>query len=768
LDVGVFRFINGTLSNSYFDVLMPFASGNKFFFPVLALAGMLLLWKGGKRGWICALMALLIMGPGDGYICNTIKHAIARPRPFITLSDVNQPMSGNKTRPAQPPAMENPLNGSPPNLPSRNSMPSSHAANWFAATMICYVFYRRSWRFMLPLACLVSFSRVYNGVHYPSDVLAGAILGAGYAVAGMWAIESLWRFAGKKWFPLWWEQLPSLVNVRPSTATSSSDEEELPPLPQPAVMDAQWLRLGYAFIALSLLLNLLYLASGLIELSEDEAYQWVWSKHMALSYYSKPLMIACAQWLGTHIWGDTAFGVRFFAPVIGAILGVMLLRFFAREVNARAGFFLALIVSATPLLALGSVIMTVDPLSVLFWTAATFSGWRAIKPDGKTSDWLWTGLWLGLGFLSKYTELLQLVCWILFFILWKPARAHLRKPGPYLALLVNLLCTAPVVIWNQQHHWVTISHVASNASADKPWHLSWSHLHDFATFIGVEMFLLNPIFFIAVVWASIAFWRRGRHDPRLVYLFSMGTPLFLGYMLFSFHSSIKPNWIAPSVLPMMCVALIYWDTRWRLGVRALKGWLIAGLAIGFAAIAFMHEPDLIQHFAGRPLPPKIDPSTRVRAYRAMAQIVEAQREKLAAEGKPVFLIGAHYGTTGHLSFYIPEAHTNIATEPMVYYQTSSEAKNQFYFWPGYKGNRTGYNALYVKELSTPKLKTNWPSLWLHGTPMEELPREEPKPSPPPEFLTQEFESVKDLGVFPVYYRGRIFHNIQLFECRNLH
>ena len=767
----MFRFINGTLSNPFFDVLMPFASGNKFFFPVLAVIGMLLLWKGGKRGWICLLMILLILPPGDGLICNTIKHAIARPRPFVTLADVNQPMKGNKNRPARPPGMEAPQNGSPANLPAHNSMPSSHSANWFAGTMICLVFYRRSWRFMLPLACLVSFSRIYNGVHYPSDVLAGAILGAGYAIAGMWAIESIWRFAGKRWFPLWWEQLPSLVNVPPSIATKPADDDELPPLPdetRPAKMDAQWLNLGYLFIALSLLFNLWYIASGLIELSEDEAYQWIWSKHMALSYYSKPLLIACTQWLGTHIWGDTAFGVRFFSPVIGAILGIMLLRFFAREVNARAGFFLALVVSATPLLALGSVLMTIDPLSVLFWTAAMISGWRAVKPGGKTSEWLWTGMWLGLGFLSKYTELLQLVCWVIFFILWKPARAHLRKPGPYLALLINILCFTPVVIWNQQHNWITLSHVATNASTNKPWVPSWSHLNDFTTFVVVEAFLLNPIFLVAAIWASIAFWRRGRHDPRLVFLFSMGMPLFLGYLLWSFHSPIKPNWIAPSVLPMMCLALIYWDTRWRLGARALKGWLIAGLAIGFAAIAFMHEPDLVQHIAGRPLPPKVDPSTRVRAYRAMATMVEGEREKLLAEGKPVFIIGAHYGTTGHLSFYIPEARKDIANNPLVYCQTSVEAKNQFYFWPGYVGNRTGDNAIFVKELGTPKLKKDWPSLWLHGAPMEDLPREEPKDGPPPDFLTGEFESVKKLGVFPVYYRGRVFHYVQLFECRNLH
>ena len=102
MDVGVFRFINGTLSNPVFDVIMPFASGNKFFFPVLAIVGMLLLWKGGKRGWLCMMMAALILWPGDGCVCNTIKHAIARPRPFVALADVNQPMSRGKIRPVRP------------------------------------------------------------------------------------------------------------------------------------------------------------------------------------------------------------------------------------------------------------------------------------------------------------------------------------------------------------------------------------------------------------------------------------------------------------------------------------------------------------------------------------------------------------------------------------------------------------------------------------------------------------------------------------------
>src|SRR5262249_7648689 len=160
--------------------------------------GFFLCCKGGVRGRLCALMLALILWPGDSLICNTIKHAVARPRPYLTLPDVNRPPA------KKPSATANEVMGNtegdskrPASRSGYNSMPSSHAANWFAAAMILFVFYRRSAWFMLPLASIVAFSRVYNGVHYPSDVLAGAILGAGYAAAAMVAFNSLWQWAGR-------------------------------------------------------------------------------------------------------------------------------------------------------------------------------------------------------------------------------------------------------------------------------------------------------------------------------------------------------------------------------------------------------------------------------------------------------------------------------------------------------------------------------------------------------------------------------------------
>src|SRR5689334_10833331 len=145
--------------------------------------------------------------------------------------------------------------------------------------------------------------------------------------------------------------------------------------------DQRWLRFGYVFIVALLLFRLGYIASGVIDLTKDEAYQWLWSKHLALSYYSKPPGIALIQFAGTSLWGDTQFGVRFFSPVFAAILSFVMLRFMAREVGARQGFLLLLIITSAPLMSVGTVLMTIDPPLVVCWTLAMIAGWRALQPD---------------------------------------------------------------------------------------------------------------------------------------------------------------------------------------------------------------------------------------------------------------------------------------------------------------------------------------------------------------------------------------------------
>jgi len=213
LDTNLFLFFNRSLVNPFFDWLMPVLSGSggakTVLLAVAIVTGIALIIFGNTRARVCVLMTILIVGTNDGLICNTLKHAVGRARPFVTLPEAR--LFGNVGKGYIPPEINAQGVDMAANKGSHNSMPSAHAANWFAATMVLYLFYRKSLRFMLPLALAVSFSRLYNGVHYPSDVLAGALIGAGYAVAVAITIEAAWQSIGKKWFPHWHAKVPSLV-----------------------------------------------------------------------------------------------------------------------------------------------------------------------------------------------------------------------------------------------------------------------------------------------------------------------------------------------------------------------------------------------------------------------------------------------------------------------------------------------------------------------------------------------------------------------------
>ena len=161
IDVQLFLFFNVTLANPFFDVVMPFITNAYTWIPVWVAVIGGLLWKGGKKGRWVVLLAVIAVSSADLVAYRVMKKNIKRIRPCNALEQVHLTVKRSRSY----------------------SMPSNHAANFFALATIFSFFYRRYWKWMYGAAGLVAFSRISVGVHYPFDTLVGALLGA--ALAGL-------------------------------------------------------------------------------------------------------------------------------------------------------------------------------------------------------------------------------------------------------------------------------------------------------------------------------------------------------------------------------------------------------------------------------------------------------------------------------------------------------------------------------------------------------------------------------------------------------
>ena len=161
IDVALFRFGNETIANPAGDWFFPFITDLRNFYVPYALLILGLLVFGKKRGALTVLLLVITITIADQVSSFVIKPWVGRLRPCHVLEGV-QLLVG---------------------CGSGKSFTSSHATNNFALAVLIQHMYPAARWYLLAWASLVAFSRVYVGVHYPSDILGGAILGTAIALA---------------------------------------------------------------------------------------------------------------------------------------------------------------------------------------------------------------------------------------------------------------------------------------------------------------------------------------------------------------------------------------------------------------------------------------------------------------------------------------------------------------------------------------------------------------------------------------------------------
>ena len=163
LDHRVFRFCYETTKNPLFDAIMPLLS-NAANRGLLQIATSTILITAGlalKEERFCRAAYCLLAATGlSGLIAETVIKAFwKRKRPFDKLEGVERRVKDRR-------------------LLRRPSFPSGHAAGYMAAGVALAVFFPQGAPAFVIVALLGGYSRTYNGVHFPSDVAAGLLLGA--------------------------------------------------------------------------------------------------------------------------------------------------------------------------------------------------------------------------------------------------------------------------------------------------------------------------------------------------------------------------------------------------------------------------------------------------------------------------------------------------------------------------------------------------------------------------------------------------------------
>jgi 4-amino-4-deoxy-L-arabinose transferase-like glycosyltransferase len=404
-------------------------------------------------------------------------------------------------------------------------------------------------------------------------------------------------------------------------------------------------------LSLALVLVLILLrgaAAAALPLSADEAYYWLWSRHLAAGYFDHPPMIAWLIAAGTALFGDTPFGVR----CLGLVLSLLASWF----VWASAGLILkddkraalaVLFFNLTLMISVELLAATPDMPSIAFSAGFVYFLCQ-VQASGKPGYWLAAGTAAGLGLLSKFSALFLGVgafAWLLFD---RRARIWLVSPWPYLAGAVALLLFAPNLVWQSSHHWETFAYQFGRVGLG---HFTLRYLVEF---LVAQLGLATPLIFLLM---AIGLWRATRPASDQ-FLLAVLVWVALAYFLeHSLHDRVQGNWPCFLYPPLAILAADatashgFWRKLWL-----LAGPLAAMLLLALYVFAFFrpfHKDPL-----GRILGRDFAPIGEVAAAMVRAHLADA-------------ILTTDYETTAWLRFNQPDLKVVQLNEPQRYDQAPS-------------------------------------------------------------------------------------------------
>jgi hypothetical protein len=351
----------------------------------------------------------------------------------------------------------------------------------------------------------------------------------------------------------------------------------------------------------------------------DEAQYWAYGQELDWGYYSKPPLVTWVIRAATDFGGDTLFVLRLTSPIAHALIAWLIFLTGRRMWDGQTGFWAAAGYTAAPGVGLSAMIMSTDPVMMVFWAAALYAMVRAAESESRTW-WGVLGLLVGAGMLAKYT-LLGFAAGALGYGLFSARERDWL--GTVIAAVAALVAVSPNLVWNAANDFATVAHVMGDADPGR----GYFNPIALAEFAGAQFAVIGPVFLIAIFLAlgNRDTWR----DDWAMRLMAWQTLPLLALMIgLSFLTRAQANWAAPAYIGGSLLA-----ARWLLtagGVQALR----AQLGVGVVASLALWTVAGLYSGQAEGLTRRLDPFRQMRISEPFCELVLGT---MAEEGAGVLL-----------------------------------------------------------------------------------------------------------------------------------
>jgi hypothetical protein len=454
-------------------------------------------------------------------------------------------------------------------------------------------------------------------------------------------------------------------------------------------------------------------------LAPQETYYWNYSRHLALSYFDHPPILAYLVFIFTHLGKQSAFFVR-----IGCVLltsGLTYLTFAIGKLlfDERIGFFSAVLLNSVLIFSLGAMIATPDTPMIFFWALSFYFFCKLILTQDKKWWYLW-GISTGLAMLSKYSSVFILVSVFLFLIFSRENRRWLFSKQFYLALLLAVLVFSPVIIWNANNNWASFLFQSSRRAKE----IGSFSARNFFGYLGAQMGVVSPLVYISLIYATVKSGIIGfkQNSQKFLLCFFWSFPIILFFSLVATKYWVKMNWVCAGYYSASIagVGLYFWFSK--KGAKWVRSWGISALTLSLILVVLAHILPVMKTI---PLSPSLD---TVTGWKELAQRVESEKSKM---NERVLVVGYGYKVASEIAF---------CTHPQLETYSNNivgESGLQFDFWSK-PTDFLGRDAIFVYDQ-----------------------RERYKN---PENLKKYFANVEELEPLRIYRGGRILTTFSIFKC----